>query len=204
MRRIIRRELVRDWAGRPLSMQSERVTDDGAGALQQTSERTARFCSGCRRPVENLTEFRGVCDWCHTRGCCVHCVSHCQICSRRLCGHCRLGFAGPPSLTVCATCQHRMIGRQVLQDQQVEFEREMARYRMFQQDQALRFNYERTYLMARLQAARMGMNLTMNPERPLRRFLRHLSRIPLIAVKYAYRAVRGNTATRGLSTRRQP
>jgi hypothetical protein len=43
MRRIIRRNIVRDSAGRPLSLESERVTEDDGGSLQQTSERTARF-----------------------------------------------------------------------------------------------------------------------------------------------------------------
>ena len=158
MRHIFKRFLVRDPRGRALSTQSERLTDDGRGWLQLTSERTAEWCSGCRRPVTELSELRGICDGCHSRGCCVHCLSQCQVCSRRLCGHCRRGFAGPPALTVCATCQQRLVERQVLQDQQTAFEQELARHRLFNQDQALRLNFERTNLMAQLQAARLGLN----------------------------------------------
>jgi hypothetical protein len=158
MRRIYKRFLVRDPLGRALSMQSERLTDDGEGSVQLTSERDAGWCSGCQRPVTELSELRGVCDWCHHRGCCVHCLSQCQVCSRRLCGQCRRGFAGPPALTVCAVCQHRLIERQVMQDQQTAFKQELARHRLFNQDQALRLNFERTNLMAELQAARLGLN----------------------------------------------
>jgi hypothetical protein len=51
-----------------------------------------------------------------------------------------------------------MIHRQALNDQQIAFEQELARHRLFNQDQALRLNYERTRLNAELQAARMGLN----------------------------------------------
>lgn len=156
MRRIVRRNLVRDPAGRALSMRSERLTDDGRGSLQQTSEQTAAWCSGCRRPLTELSELRGVCDSCHTRECCVHCLSHCEVCSRRLCGHCRCGFAGPPPLTVCASCQEQLIHRQILQDQQTAFEQELARHRLFNQDQALRLNFERAEVAAQLQEARLN------------------------------------------------
>jgi hypothetical protein len=140
--RIVRRTLVRDPAGRPLSVQSERVTDDGSGSIQQTAERTARWCSGCRRPVTELSELRGVCDHCRSRGCCVHCLSHCQVCARRLCGHCRHGFAGPPALTVCAACQRRLLHRQLLQDRQTLFEQDLSRFRLLQQDQHATFEQE--------------------------------------------------------------
>jgi len=157
MTRIIRRNLFRDPAGRPFYSQSERVTDDGRGHVHQVTERTARACTGCNRPVVELSEVRGVCDWCHKRGCCVHCVSNCQVCSRRLCGHCRRGFAGPPNITVCAICQGRLIHRQTLQDHQAAFERELARHRLFNQDQSLRLNYERTHMTAYFEAVRLGL-----------------------------------------------
>jgi hypothetical protein len=158
MRRIIRRNLIRDAAGRPLSVQSERLTDDGRGSLQQTSERTSQRCGGCSRPITDLDELRGTCDCCHTRGCCIHCVSHCEVCSRQLCGHCRRGFAGPPALTACAICQQRLLQRQELQDQHSAFEQEMARHRLFHQEEALRLNFEKARLAAEFQAARLGLN----------------------------------------------
>ena len=203
MRRLVRRNLVRDAAGRPLWMDSERVTEDADGSLQQTSEHTARFCSGCRRPVADLSELRGVCDWCHARGCCVQCLSQCQVCSRRLCGQCRRGFAGPPGLTVCTACQDRLIQRQLVQDQQVQFERELARHRLHQQDQALRFDYERTFLMARLQAARMGLNLTIpHPESWLQKFLRQIRRFSTAVMRHVFTGLRQHPARRGVRPHR--
>jgi hypothetical protein len=63
-------------------------------------------------------------------------------------------------LTVCATCQQRLMQRQSLQDhlmvEQTEFDREMARHRLFHQMQALNLQAERTRLMAESQAARLG------------------------------------------------
>jgi hypothetical protein len=156
----VKRFLVRGPDGRPLSEQSERLTDDGRGSLHVTNERSAEWCSGCHRPVTDLAEWRGLCDLCRCRQCCVHCLSHCDVCSRRLCGHCRRGFAGPPVLTVCVVCQDRLLHRQVLQDQQAEFENEVTRHRLFHQDQALRLNHERLQLTAHLQAARLGLNRT--------------------------------------------
>ena len=167
MRRIVKRVLIRDSAGRPLSVQSEHVTDDGNGGVQSTSERTASFCSGCRRPVTDLAELRGICDFCRVRECCIHCMHQCQLCSRRLCGVCRRGFAGPPVLTVCEICRQRLIQRQVLQDRQSEFERAVIRHRMFHQDQALRLNEERLQLAAQLQAFRLGVNKRTRIQRVL-------------------------------------
>jgi len=198
MRRIIRRNLVRDPAGRAISIQSERLTDDGRGSLQQTSELTAGWCSGCRRPITALSELRGVCDGCHTRGCCVHCLSQCQVCSRRLCGHCRRGFAGPPALTVCSVCQERLVHRQLLQDQQTAFEQDLARHRLFNQDQALRLNFERTHLMAQLQAARLGLNRVWWPLWVIRLLWSALTMV----TRYAGRTLRGHTSTRRLPARR--
>jgi hypothetical protein len=59
---------------------------------------------------------------------------------------------------VCARCQARLVHRQVLQDQQTAFEQELARHRLFNQDQALRLNFERAQLAAELQAAKLGLN----------------------------------------------
>jgi hypothetical protein len=211
MRRIVRRNLVRDPSGRPISVQSERVTDDGRGLLQQTSERTAAWCSGCRRPLADFSDARGVCDWCHARGCCVHCLSQCQVCSRRLCGHCRHGFAGPPVRTVCGACHQRLLHRQLLQDRQAasvqELARhqaalahELARHRLYQQDEALRLHRERTYLMAQIQAARYGLSLRR--ERPLKRVVRAVGNVLRTVVRHAWRGLGGNPPAGGLPARR--
>jgi hypothetical protein len=184
MRRIIRRNLVRDANGHPLSLQSQRVTDDGTGSVQYTSEMTAQNCSGCGRPVTDLSELRGVCDWCHTRGCCVHCLTRCQVCSRRLCGRCRCGFAGSPALTVCPVCRNRLVHRQMLQDEQAAFAQEVMRHRLFTQDQALRLAFERNYVSAQLQAARLGLRWG----KP--RFLRRLWKTATEVAHHARRALR--------------
>jgi hypothetical protein len=161
MRRILRRYVTRDPAGQPISVQSERLTDDGAGRLQLNSEKEARWCSGCRRPVVELSELRGVCDYCHIHECCAQCASKCEVCSKQLCGYCRQGFAGPPTLTVCAACRQRLIQRQTLQDQrmmeQAAFDRQMAQQRLLNQVEGLRLASERMHLMARFQAARLGL-----------------------------------------------
>jgi hypothetical protein len=161
MRRILRRYVTRDSAGRPISVQSERLTDDGAGRLQLNNERTARMCSGCRRPVIELSELRGLCHVCGARECCLHCASRCQVCARQLCGGCRRGFAGPPPLTICAPCRQRLIERQVRQDdldsEQTAFDRYVAQHRLYYQVEALRLAEERMRIMAQFQEARLNM-----------------------------------------------
>ena len=129
--------------------------------MQLHTERRARLCSGCRRPFVELSELRGVCDACHARECCVHCVSKCQVCSRRLCGACRCGFGGPPMLTVCGVCHQHLMERQAIEDQltseQTEFDRHVAEQRLYYQLESLRLAEERMQLMARFQEARLGM-----------------------------------------------
>ncbi len=115
-------------------------------------------------------------------------------------------------LTVCTTCLRKLIRRQLLQDQQVAFTQELARFRtlqqsqhalfeqelnrhrLFQHDQALRLNFERTYLTAQLQAARMGLTLNLRPRREpsLLKILRALVKAPLTVVRYAWNALRGD------------
>jgi len=65
--------------------------------------------------------------------------------------------AGPPAFTVCEICQQCLIERQVVQDQQLEFEREVTRHRLFNQDLALKFAHERMQWAAHFQAARLGL-----------------------------------------------
>src|SRR2546425_282416 len=150
------------WAcslpARTIAEQSERLTDDGAGRLQMSTERSARWCTGCRRPITDVAEFRGICDYCHQRECCVHCISKCAVCSRRLCGHCRKGFAGRSALTACAACLGHLTERQILEDrlaaQQTAFDRYEAQQRLINQVEALRLNAERMRIMERFQAAR--------------------------------------------------
>lgn len=162
MRRIHRHYLTRGPDGRVVVGRIEKLTDDGNGWMQLLSEQQSVCCSGCRRPIIDLSELRGTCDWCHTRGCCVHCLSQCQVCSRRLCGTCRMGFAGPPALTVCAVCHGRLTHRQAFHDQlavqQTAFDRQIAQQRLLIQLEGLRLAADRLQLSANMQAARLGLN----------------------------------------------
>lgn len=101
-----------------------------------------------------------MCDWCRSRECCVHCLSKCHVCSRRLCGSCVEGFGGPPAVTVCEVCRQRLIHRQTLEDelslQQTAFDRHVALERMHYQAESLRMAEERMQMMARLQEAKLG------------------------------------------------
>lgn len=170
MRHIDRQYLTCDPTGRPLTVHSEQPSDDGDGNLQLRSRKSTLWCSGCRRPVSELSELRGACDVCRTRGCCVYCITRCQVCSRRLCGRCRHGFAGPPPVAVCSMCQHRLSERRYLADQMAmqssAFQEYLSRQRLQHQAQALQITAQRNHVMARLQAARWGLELE-KPPRPL-------------------------------------
>ena len=203
MRRIVKRDLVRDPSGRALSVRSERLTDDGEGSVQVTSERSAEWCSGCRRPVADPAELRGVCDWCRSRGCCVHCMGRCQVCSRRLCGTCRRGFAGPPPLTVCPACQQRLVGRQVLQDREAAFQQELLRHRLLQEQRTLQLSFERLRWDVQLQAARLGLRLSPPKISFPRRLLRGARWVASKVVQPARRALPGEAATGGISAHRR-
>jgi hypothetical protein len=85
-----------------------------------------------------------------------------------------------------------------LEDQQTAFEQDLARHRLFNQDQALRLNFERTHLMAQLQAARLGLNRVWWPLR----VIQLIGWIVTTVVRYAWRFLRGHTATSRVSARR--
>jgi len=173
MRRILKRFVTRDAHGRALAVQSERLCDDGSGRLQLTHERSAGWCSGCRRPIADLGEIRGICDCCRVRGTCIQCASQCQLCSRRLCGRCRRGFFGPPPLTVCATCQQRLIQRQLVQDrlllQRISFDREMMRRREVAHVHAMRQAAQRAQHGLHLHAARLRLQRDLAVMREMNR-----------------------------------
>lgn len=161
MRRITKRFLTADRLGHVLSSNSERLTDDGHGHLNVTTRRIAAWCSGCHRPLTDMEQRRGRCDYCRLRTCCDACEVRCQVCSRRLCGDCRRGFVGQTWMTVCPICLVRLRQRQVFQDQllvrKVVFERQMLRQRELARLQALNLQAAQVRVMAQLQAARLHM-----------------------------------------------
>ncbi len=161
MRRIVKRADTRDRYGRILAYSTERLADDGRGRVHVAAHESASWCPGCNRPVRDLGEFRGCCDYCRRRGTCVHCEARCQNCSRRLCGFCRRGFAGNTVITVCPTCQAQLHQRQAFQDrltlQKVAFDRRTVVQREWTRVQALRLQAARMRAAAQLQAARIRM-----------------------------------------------
>jgi hypothetical protein len=72
----------------------------------------------------------------------------------------------------------------MLQDEQAAFAQEVMRHRLFTQDQALRLAFERNYVSAQLQAARLGLRWG----KP--RFLRRLWKTATEVAHHARRALR--------------
>lgn len=158
MRRILRRILTQDARGRVLANRVERLADDGRGHVHYVLRRTADRCTGCGRAVEELSDLRGHCDYCRRRRTCNHCETRCAVCSRRLCGLCRRGFPGPPPLTACPICQHRLMVRQAYLDrlawQERSFQQRMALHREHLRLQQLRLHAARLRSMGQLAAMR--------------------------------------------------
>ncbi len=159
MRKVMKRFLTVDRTGHVLSSSTENLADDGRGRLSVTARRSATRCPSCHRPVTDVEQLRGRCDYCRLRRCCNHCETRCRVCSRLLCGHCRRGFVGQTLATVCPICLSRLWRRQAFQDQlfirKALFERQMHRQRELTRLQALNLQAARIRVMAQLQAARL-------------------------------------------------
>ena len=104
MKSILKRFIVTDRSGRPIAGNTERLTDNGRGRINLTVRRSASRCSNCHKPITDINQLRGGCDYCRIRSCCDNCDTKCQVCSRRLCGRCRRGFVGYIRVTVCPIC----------------------------------------------------------------------------------------------------
>ena len=161
MRKILKRFFTTDRSGRVLASNTERLTDNGRDRLSVTTRRAAIWCPSCRRPVTDVNGLRGRCDYCRIRSCCEHCETRCQVCSRRLCGHCRRGFVGNTGATVCPFCLVRMRQRQAFQDrllmQIIVFQRQILRQREITRLRALQLQAAKMRTMGQLQAARIRM-----------------------------------------------
>jgi len=159
VRKITKRFLTVDRAGQPLSSNSENLADDGRGRLSVTARRSATRCPSCGRPIVDVDQWRGRCDYCRVRRCCDHCETRCQVCSRVLCGHCRRGYVGQTPMSVCPICLFRLRRRQAFQDQlllrKAAFERRMLRQRETTRLHVLHLQAARMRMMGQLQAARL-------------------------------------------------
>lgn len=184
MKRILKRFATTDPFGRTLAYSTERLVDDGRGRLQVTALQSAHWCPGCRRPIRDLGDVRGLCDFCRFRGVavrtCIHCETRCQCCARRLCGGCRRGFAGPPALTVCPICLAKLHRRQAFQDRtqlrQEALARRVALEREWARIQAVRLQAARLRAVTRIQAARLKLTGQLAMMRELHRMRLNLAR----------------------------
>ena len=160
MAKIFKRFLITDRLGRVVSSNSERLNDDGRGRTSLTNRRVAIWCQSCHRPVMDVAELRGKCDYCRLRKCCSRCETACRICSRRLCGYCKRGFVGNTVFTVCPICLVRMRQRQMFHDQilmrKMALHGQILRQRERTRIEALRLQAARARMMGRLQAARLS------------------------------------------------
>lgn len=145
-----------------MSQNAERFQDNGSGRVIHSAHRTLIRCQGCHHLVEEVSDLRGRCDYCRTRGCCIHCETRCQGCSRRLCWACRRGFAGQTLMTLCPVCLVKVQRRQAFLDyemrRQAIFQRRILAQRELARIQGLRAQNSRTRAMGFLQAARLRMN----------------------------------------------
>ena len=169
MTQILRRQLTRSPNGQVFTHDTERLTDDGRGHVHHTTHRTAVRCTGCGALASGTEHLRGRCDYCRTRGTCTHCLASCQVCSRRLCGACRRGFAGPPPMTVCQICLAKLIRRQAFEDQwrlrQAAVQHQMLQQRERARLDAMRLQAARMQTMAHLHAARMRLTAQLQAAR---------------------------------------
>jgi hypothetical protein len=159
MRNIFKRRLIVDATGRTIHGNSERLTDNGNDRLHYTQRQVAIWCPNCRRPITDVAELTGHCDYCGIRGCCTHCQTHCHVCNRRLCGHCRRGFVGSHTFTVCPVCLVKLKQRQYLEDQMLArkaaIENWALRQRQVNYIHALRLQAARSRMIGQIQASRI-------------------------------------------------
>jgi len=171
-KKIMKRFLTVGRTGNVLGGNTENLVDDGRGRISFTARRLAGRCPSCRRPITDVAQQVGRCDYCR-RGFCDHCATRCQVCARRLCGDCRRGFVGRTWMTVCPICLVRLRQRQAFQDQllmrKVAFERQMLRQRELTRLQALNLQAAKARVMAQLQAARLRMTGQMAMIREMNR-----------------------------------
>lgn len=183
MRNILKRRLIIDATGRTIHGHSERLTDNGHDRLHYTQRQIAIWCPNCKRPIINVAELTGRCDYCGIRDCCTQCQVHCQICNRRLCGHCRRGFVGSHIFTVCPICLVKLRQRQFLEDQMLArkaaLESWAIRQRQLNYIHSLRLQAARSQMIGQIQASRIRTGGQLAA-------LREINRIKLALAKLRY------------------
>jgi hypothetical protein len=158
MKSVLKRAFTVDRDGRVLASDGERLLDSGDGRLSVTTHRTTLSCPGCTRPIADIAELRGRCDYCQRTALCEACATTCQSCSRRLGPCCRRGVPGQSPSALCPNCWHYFLHRQAYQDQLLRkhaaFQRRILLQREWYRLQALRLNAARTRAALRMAAIR--------------------------------------------------
>lgn len=155
MRQIIRRDVTRDWLGRVLSQGGEHLTDDGQGRIVVTNRRAAVWCPSCTRPLLDIGDMRGRCEWCRAgRNTCVACWSRCGLCNRVLGGCCARGFPGRGTGSVCPGCLASLRRRQAFEDAMASRQSALQMRLLFHRERlrqhAMRLHAQRFRTMTRL------------------------------------------------------
>lgn len=180
MRKILKRFITTNPAGRALNNYTERLIDDGRGQLSVTERRIQKCCPNCRTYVTN-EQIRGQCDYCRRIRCCEMCAVRCQCCSRLLCGRCRRGFIGQRLITVCPVCLTRLRQRQAFYDQQLMRKFILQKQIMRQREQsrlyALHLQTARIRMMGQLQMTRIQLQRQIATAREHQRLKIALARI---------------------------
>jgi hypothetical protein len=183
MRNIFKRRIIVDPTGHTMHGNSERLTDNGRNRLNYTQRQQAIWCPNCRRPITDISELTGRCDYCRMRTCCERCQTYCRICTRRLCGNCRRGFVGSRIFTVCPVCLVKLQQRQYLEDQmlarKVAIENWSLRQRQINYVNSLRLQAERARMIGQIQASRIRTSGQLAA-------LREINRIKLALAKLRF------------------
>ena len=160
MKKIIKRSIVTDHSGIPITGDSEHLNDDGSGRYNLTNRKQVTRCPNCHRPISDISELRGQCDICRTKSVCSQCIATCRGCSKVLCGRCRRGFVNNSgTYTVCDSCRILFQQRQAYYDrinmQKLLYERARIKQKERQQLRSLQLNAAKLKAMGKLQAIKI-------------------------------------------------
>lgn len=203
MKRIFKRFLIQSPRGRTLSSSSERLCDDGEGNVHVVHSQNVGYCPGCRRPIADLNELRGRCDYCRRGGLCDQCGEvRCRACGRRLCSSCRRGFPGQSTITACPTCFVRLQQRQAFTDAMLlQREAMLHRRQLFQELLAREQHaFQRRLLLQQVADRRRQhatqLRLQQQREAHLRRHHAAQFRLQLVREAHAQQRQHNQSATR--------
>lgn len=174
---ITRNTAIHNRHGVPVLGTVQRLVDDGRGNIASYRYHKTQPCPNCRRNLSDLSEGRGLCNWCGQRHTCSQCDAKCQSCSRRVCGRCRRGSVSDgASITVCPGCLVKHQRRQAMKD-------DMLRYQVYLQQQRITHQQQVRRAALRIQVARSHQNNRMA-------IRREANRMRLALMRNGFRRIR--------------